>query len=188
MRATLTRETAALSRARHFWEMCLINSGRQREQSRAPRSTARSRRVPTSWRKRELKPAVPQVTGRCRDHGMRLLLLLALPASRGISQFSLIHLEMSIHSIATTSWWPASITKCWNLLQRKNQLGPSLGLDWLLVDVEWFPLRFLTEDRLAGFWNAWMSQSGSYDRFTPGSVSVLYSKWLGGEKYCKSHC
>lgn len=77
--------------------MCLINSGTQREQSRVPRSTLRSRRA-TSWRKRELKAAVPQVTGRCRDHGMRLLLLLALPTSRGISQFSLIHLEMTIHS------------------------------------------------------------------------------------------
>lgn len=164
MGATLWRETAALSRAPHFWEMCLINSGRRWEQSRAPRSAVRSRRV-TSWRKRELKPAVPQVTGRCRDHGMRLLLLLALPASRGISHFSLIHLEMTVHSIATmpsTSCWPASITKRWNLLQRQNKLGPSFGLDWLSVDVEWFPL--LSRGRFGRFlkfmsvpvWQLWV--------------------------------
>lgn len=149
MSVTLARETAALSRARHSWEMCLINSGTQREQSRAPRSTLRSRRA-TSWRKRELKAAVPQVTGRCRDHGMRLLLLLALPASRGISQFSLIHLEMTIHSIApmpSTSCWPASITKRWNLLQRQNKFG----LEWPSVAVEWFPCVFSAEGSLAGF-------------------------------------
>lgn len=184
MGATLTRETAALSGARHFWEMCLINSGRHREQSQVPRSTVRSRWA-TSWRKREFKPAVPQVTGRCRDHGMRLLLLLAFLASGGISQFSLIHLEMTIHAIATmpsTSWRPARITKHWNLLQRQKELGPLFGLNWLLVDVEWFPLRFLAEEGLAGSRNSWMLQCGSYDRFTPGSVSVLYSKWLTVKK------
>lgn len=155
MSTMLARETAALSKARHFWEMCLINSGTQREQSRAPRSTLRSRRA-TSWRKRELIAAVPQVTGRCRDHGMSPLLLLVLPASRGISQFSLIHLEMTIHSIAPTpltSCWPASVTKGWNLLQRQDKLGPSFGLEWLSVAAEWFYLWLFSRRKFGRFLN-----------------------------------
>lgn len=134
------RETAALSSARHSLRN-VFNKLRKaaRAESWAPRSTVRSRRA-TSWRRRELKPAVPQVTGRCGDHGMRLLLLLALPASGGISRFSLIHLEMSIHSVAnmpSTSKRLASIRKCWNLRQSHNKLVLPFGLGSL--DEGWFP-------------------------------------------------
>lgn len=173
---------AALGGAGHFWEMCLINSRRQREQSPAPRSTVCPSRA-ASWRKRgQLKPAVPQVTGRCRDLGMCLLLLLALPASGGISQFSLIHLEITVHSFAPRHPQAAdrpvaqTVEMC---CKDEASWPPSFGLDVPLVDAEWFPCRFLAEGDLAGYWNSSLPDGTLGNQFTTGSVPV-YSEW---EKY-----